>query len=77
MVKITDRKREIELVRMALNFSGVSINYEQTDLFLTVMNEVKKKKGNFSIKDGSAIQIKWARTWEEYYRRQEEETKRK
>ena len=65
-VKIKDRKRDIEVLRMALNMSELYISYEGADLIQRVIGALKMVNGDFSISDGIDIHSQWKREWEEY-----------
>jgi hypothetical protein len=69
-VKIKDRKKEIEFLRMACNMAELGINYIQADLIIRLQDGLDKLKGKFSISDGVEIQYKWAEDWQEYFKEQ-------
>ena len=66
-VKIKDRKKEIEFLRMALNICELGVNYEQADLIIRINKKVEKMGGKFSLEDGIEIYHKWKHDWLEYY----------
>ena len=66
-VLIKDRKKEIELIRMALNMAEVGVNYETTELIITVIEQQKKLGGKFSLEDGCNIFSEWQNKWNNYY----------
>lgn len=68
MVRIKDRKENIEMFRMALNIAEVNVTYEMTDLILKVQVAQLKKGGKFTLKDGIHIYHAWKNDWEKYYK---------
>lgn len=48
--------KEINLFRISLGMSGVVSNNAGAETILIVYDEVKKKGGNFSLKDASEIE---------------------
>ena len=65
-VKIKDRKKEIEYLRMACNMAEIGIEYIHADLILRLQERLNKLHGKFSINDGVEIHAKWKKDWEEY-----------
>ena len=66
-VKIIDRKKEIEFLRMACNMAELGINYIQADLIIRLQERLKKLNGKFSIDDGVNIHSKWKQEWQNYF----------
>lgn len=66
-VKIKDRDVNIEYLRLALNMAGIGANYIVTDLINKLFEEVKNKKGKFSIKDSVTIECEWERKWKKHF----------
>ena len=71
-VKIKDRKQEVEFLRMALAIAEMGFSYEHADLINRVVNESRKKKGKFSLLDGSKLLYKWKTDWRNYFDEQKE-----
>jgi len=71
-ILIKDRKKEIEILRMALNLSEIWMDYESTDLLVRVQDKLNKKKGKFSLNDGVEIFHKWKEEYREYYKKFDE-----
>lgn len=74
-VKIKDRKKDIEFLRMGLNMCGIKVDYTHTDLISKVFTIVNEKKGKSDMKDMSLILAEWETHWNEYFRSQENEDK--
>lgn len=66
-VKIKDRKKEIEFLRMACNMAELGIGYQHADLIIRLQERLKKLKGKFSIDDGVEIHYKWKEDWQKYF----------
>lgn len=73
-VKIKDRKKEIEILRMALNMADIGVNYETTDLIIRVQNGLNERKDKFNVEDGLKIFYAWKQEWEDYYAKPKEST---
>lgn len=69
-VKVKDRKKEIEFLRMACNMAELGIAYQHADLILRLQNKLSELKGKFSIDDGIEIHHKWKKYWENYFEQQ-------
>lgn len=65
-VKNKDRKTDIEIFRMALNLCEIGADYPTADLIDRIYKNVKKKKGDFNLKNGVELLHQWMRDWEEY-----------
>ena len=66
-VKIKDRNKEIEFLRMACNMAEIGIDYQHADLIIRLQERLKKLKGKFSISDGVEIHHKWKQDWQNYF----------
>ena len=66
--KIKDRKKEVEMLRLALNISGLSCNYISCDLINKVLLGIKKKGGKFSLLDGAKIETEHEKYWNDYFK---------
>ena len=66
-VQIKDREDAIEYLRMALAMTEFGVSYEQADLINRVVNEVRKKKGKFTIHDAVFLFYGWKQKWMTYY----------
>lgn len=66
-VRIKDRKKEIEYLRMALNLCEIGVDYTHADLIIRVTKALKKMKGDFSLEDGVKVHHKWKEEWEKYF----------
>jgi len=71
-VPISDRKDEIEWVRMALAMSQIGFSYEAADLVKRIMERLNKLKGKYSLKDGAEIKAEWEREWTKYWENKNE-----
>lgn len=71
-VKMKDRDKEIEMLRLVLNASGIYVNYQQAELINNVFQKFNELKGNFTIDDGYDILMNWKKKWEEYEKQFEE-----
>lgn len=71
-VKMKDRDKEIEMLRLALNVSGIYANYQQAELINNIVQKFNELKGNFTIDDGYDILMNWKKKWEEYEKQFEE-----
>lgn len=69
-IEIKDRDQLTEYIRMGLNMVGIGVDYKTTVLLTRVVDEVKKKKGQFSIDHGSNILVEWQNEMEEYSAKQ-------
>ena len=69
-VKIKDRKREVEYLRMALNVCEIGVDYTHTDLIIRVYEKLKVLDGKFSISDGVDILYDWKQEWQSYFDKQ-------
>ena len=70
-VKVKDRKKEVEYLRMACNMAELGINYIQADLILRLQERMSQlKEGKFSISDGVEIHYKWKQDWQKYFEEQ-------
>lgn len=69
-VKVKDRKKEIEYLRIACNMAELCINYTQADLILRLQERLKKKKDSFSISASVEIHHKWKDDWDYYFEKQ-------
>ena len=69
-VKIKDRKREVEYLRMALNVCEIGVDYTHTDLIIRVYEKLKVLDGKFSISDGADILYDWKQEWQSYFDKQ-------
>lgn len=67
-VLIKDREKETEQLRLALNMSGISVNYQTTDLIKKVFDAHKKHKGNFNVSHCLDIERKWEQKWHAYFK---------
>ncbi len=65
-IEIKDRDQLTEYIRMGLNVVGIGVDYKTTVLITRVIDEVKKKKGDFSIDDGCGLMVKWQKEMEDY-----------
>ena len=73
-VKIKDYQEDIHLMLIALNMSGLSVDYITTDLINDVLTVLKKKKGKMDILDSVTIKSKHEEKCSNYFSRQSEET---
>ena len=69
-IDIKDRDPLTEYIRMGLNVVGIGAYYKTTVLITRVIEEVKKKKGKFSIDDGLKLLVEWQNEMEEYSAKQ-------
>ena len=67
-VNIKDRKKDVEMLRLAFNMAGLSINYITTDLISRTLKVMKIKKGDFSMLDGSRIAVEHEKYWKDYFK---------
>ena len=75
-VKVKDRKKEVEYLRMACNMAELGINYIQADLILRLQERLSQlKEGKFSIDDGVKIHYAWKQEWQKYFEEQAKENK--
>ena len=75
-VYFSDRNENIEYLRMALSICEICVDYQTAELIDNVVNETRKKKGKFDLKDGVLLLSAWKTTWKEYDKKmKEEETK--
>ena len=65
-VKIKDREKEVEHLRMALAMSEFGVNYQHADLINIVVKEIQTLGDKFSLADGARILYKWKSKWEIY-----------
>ena len=65
-VKIKDREKEVEHLRMALAMSEFGVNYQHADLINIVVKETQTLGDKFSLADGARILYKWKSKWEIY-----------
>ena len=65
-VKIKDREKEVEYLRMALAMSEFGVNYQHADLINMVVKETQALRDKFSVADGVRILYKWKSKWEIY-----------
>ena len=65
-VKIKDRAKEVEYLRMALNMCELGVSYEQTDLIRRVITKVDELNGDFSLQNGIELLQKWQHDWQVY-----------
>jgi 6-phosphogluconate dehydrogenase len=70
-VKIKDREREIEWIRMSLCMVEIGIEYIHADLIKRVFDVLNKKKGQYSLKDSAEIHAKWQEDWNKYFKEQQ------
>jgi hypothetical protein len=71
-VKIKDRKKDVEMLRLALSMSGVGANYITCDLISKVLSGMKKKGGKFSLLDGAKIEAAHEKEWTAYFKKVKE-----
>ena len=76
-VKHEDKLEETSYLQMACNMVGLGVNYIQIDLVLRLQKAIKEKKGKFSISDGVDINEKWKEDWDNYFERQDNQTRYK
>lgn len=69
-VKVKDRKKEIEFLRMACNMAELGIGYQHADLILRLQDRLNQLNGEFSLNDGIEILHKWKQDWEKYFEEQ-------
>lgn len=67
-VPIKDRDSEVEKLRLALNMSGVQIEYTTVELVKNIFEEYKELGEDFSIKDSVRIETAWETKWSEYFK---------
>lgn len=72
-VSIDDRLDKIEYLRMALSICEVYVDYQTAELIDMVVTEVRNKKGNFDLIDGSKIFSAWKRKWDDYEKQNRKE----
>ena len=65
-VKIEDRKKEIEYLRLALGLAGIGVDYKIADLINRVVEKNTELGGKFSVKDGVNLQYGWEKDWQKY-----------
>jgi hypothetical protein len=68
-VKIKDRDKETEQLRMALNMCGIYSDYIHTDLIIRVTNIYNRLKGNLSILDCTNLLAEWEKDWKDNFDR--------
>lgn len=66
-VKVKDRKREVEYLRIACNMAEIGIEYHHADLILRIQKIMKIKQGNFTMQDSVEIHHKWKEDWQNYF----------
>lgn len=69
-VKIKDRDKKIEQLRLALAMVDIGVSYPTCDLLADVMNTIDEKDGEFSIKDAAEIKVVWEKRWDKYFNEQ-------
>lgn len=75
-VKIKDRKKNISMLKIALNMSGISVDYVTTDLINDTLGLLKSKGGKASIEDSAALIVAHKKKWDDYFESQQnKETK--
>ena len=73
-VKIKDRKKEVEFLRMACNMAEFGITYQHADLIIKLQERLNKIGGQFSLDDGIEIHHKWVEDWRKYFEAIQKET---
>ena len=63
-VKIKDRKKEVETLRMMCNMAQLGINYEQADLITRLQSKLNESS---TITDCMDVFCEWKEHWENYY----------
>ena len=76
-VKIKDRKKDVEMLRMALCMSEIWVDYQQADGIMTVLQKLEEKKEQFTLYDGVEIFRSWKKKWEQYFNKLNSETTKK
>ncbi len=69
-VKIKDRKRDVEILRMALNMCEIGVDYPQADMINRVVNKLSELKEAFSMKDGIELHSEWKKEWQDYFQKE-------
>lgn len=67
MVRIKDREKEVEYLRMALHLVGIELQYEHAELVIKTQKELNKLKGKFSIRHAVELKIANQERWDKYY----------
>ena len=65
-VKIKDREKEVEYLRMSLAMCEFGVNYQHADLINMVVKETQELGDKFTLADGARILCKWKSKWEIY-----------
>ena len=66
-VKISDRERAIEYIRMALNMCQIGVNYQQAELIDMVVRECDRLSGDLTVEDACAIFSEHKKKWDKYF----------
>ena len=69
-VKIKDREKSVEYLRLALVMAEIGIDYETCELIKKMNSEVTRLKGSFTVDDASRIKAEWVERWESYHKKQ-------
>ena len=62
-----DRKKEVEYLRMALSICEIGVSYTQAELILKATEELKIKKGIFTLEDGISLLYTHKNQWNKYF----------
>lgn len=73
-VKVSDYEKEQHQLKIALNMSGLAVDYVTTDLIYRTLKKFKSKKGKMTISDTETIKHEHHIFWETYFKLKEEET---
>lgn len=71
-VKIKDRERAIEYIRMALNMCEIGVNYQQAELIVTVVSECDRLRGDLTVEDTYNLLSAHKAKWEKYFNENEQ-----
>lgn len=66
-VKISDRERDIEYIRMALNMCQIGVNYQQAELINMVVRECDRLGGNLTVEDACDLFSAHKKKWDKYF----------
>ena len=63
----TEREKEVNNVKIALNLVGINVDYPTTELITKSLEVLKEMDDEMNIEDASKIQVAWEEKWKEYF----------
>lgn len=73
-VNVSDYEEAQHLMLAALNLAGLPVDYITVDLIHSTLAKLTEKKGQMDILDAVFIKENHARKWDEYFKKQKNET---